>query len=124
MPNNISKELQAILFVDQKQQQLESRVNNLEDNIHIDRIQKKQLRQFVSTVAVNSCGSKYSKAYKEFGKKVYSAIYHDLYNRFGISCYEGIPKVKFQDALKFINNWGPNRELQLLIRGSNMEGAE
>lgn len=119
-----SPELQAILLQDKKLQVVEKRMSDIEDNIHIDHLQKKQLRQFVSTVAVNACGTKYSKAYKEFGKKVYSAIYHDLYNRFGVSCYEEIPKVKFQDALKFINDWGPNRELQLLIRGSNMEGAE
>ena len=124
LPQSLSKELQAIILVDQKQQQLESRVNNLEDNIHIDRVQKRQLRQFISTVATNTCGTKYSKAYKEFGKKVYSAIYHDLYNAFGISCYEEIPKIKFQDALVFINKWTPKRELQLLIRGSNMEGVE
>lgn len=120
----ISPELQAIILHDKKIQVVEKRMSDIEDNIHIDHLQKKQLRQFVSTVAVNACGTKYSKAYKEFGKKVYSAIYHDLYNRFGVSCYEEIPKVKFQDALKFINDWGPNRELQLLIIGSNMEGGD
>lgn len=117
----LSKELQAIFSIDEKQQDQERRITKLEDNIHIDRLQKKQLREFISTVVVNACGSKYSKAFKEFGKKAYSAAYHDLYNAFGVSSYEEIPKIKFQDALAFINRWTPSRELALLIKGSNAE---
>lgn len=116
-----SEEMQAILIQDKKLKRVEQRVNNLEDNIHISRHQKKQLREFISTVVVNSCGSRYSKAFKEFGKKAYSAAYHDLYNAFGVSSYEEIPKIKFQDALAFINRWAPSRELALLIKGSNSE---
>lgn len=121
--NCLSAEMQAVIILDKRSQEHSERISKLEDNIHIDRLQKKQLREFISTVVINACGTKYSKAFKEFGKKTYSSIYHDLYNAFGISAYEEIPKLKFQDALKFINNWTPNRELQLLIRGSNMEGA-
>ena len=117
----LSKELQAIFSIDEKQQEQERRITRLEDNIHIDRLQKKQLREFISTVVVNACGSKYSKAFKEFGKKAYSAAYHDLYNAFGVSSYEEIPKIKFQDALAFINRWTPSRELALLIKASNAE---
>lgn len=119
--SNLSPELQAIFTIDEKQQQHEERITRLEDNIHISRLQKKQLREFISTVVVKACGSKYSKAFKEFGKKAYSAVYHDLYNAFGVSSYEEIPKLKFQDALAFINRWTPSRELALLIKGSNSE---
>lgn len=117
----ISTEMQALLMLDKRSVEQEKRITNLEDNIHISRLQKKQLREFISTVVVNACGSRYSKAFKEFGKKAYSAAYHDLYNAFGISSYEEIPKIRFQDALAFINRWKPNRELELLIKGSNAE---
>lgn len=117
----ISTEMQALIMLDKRSVEQDKRISRLEDNIHISRLQKKQLREFISTVVVNACGSKYSKAFKEFGKKAYSAAYHDLYNAFGVSSYEEIPKLKFQDALAFINRWTPNRELALLIKGSNSE---
>lgn len=117
----LSTEMKALMMLDKRSVEQDKRISRLEDNIHISRLQKKQLREFISTVVVNACGSKYSKAFKEFGKKAYSAAYHDLYNAFGVSSYEEIPKIKFQDALAFINRWTPNRELELLIKGSNAE---
>lgn len=117
----LSDEMKMMITLDKRSVEQEVRITRLEDNIHITRLQKKQLREFINVIVVNACGSKYSKAFKEFGKKAYSAVYHDLYNAFGINSYEELPKIKFQDALAFINRWKPNRELELLIKASNME---
>ncbi len=117
--SRLSPELQAIFSMNITQQEHEDRISNLEDNIHIDRLQKKKIRDFISDVVKNTCGSKYSNAYKELNKKVYSSVYHHLYNYFGITSFEEIPKIKFQEALNVINAYKPNRELELMIIGAN-----
>lgn len=117
--NCLSKELQAIFTIDEKQQKLENRVDALEDSIIISRSQQKQLKQFASKVVVSSLGSRHSPAYKEFSGKAYSHFWHDFYNHFNISSYLDTPKNRFQDALQFINDLVPDKELRYMILCAN-----
>lgn len=117
--SGLSKELQAIFTIDEKQQKLENRVDALEDSIIISRSQQKQLKQFASKVVVSALGSRYSPAYKELSGKAYSHFWHDFYNHFNISSYLDTPKNRFQDALQFINDWVPDKELRYMILGAN-----
>lgn len=117
----LSQELQAIFSIDQKQQVLETRIDHLEDNLHITRSQQKQLRDFVGKVVVEALGSKQSQAYKEFGQKAFRECWKSYQNYFDIASYLDTPKKDFQKALEFINAWKPNRELQLIIIGANSQ---
>lgn len=117
--DDISAELKAILMHDKKIKAVESRIDSLEDNIHITRSQQKQLKQFVSEIVVSALGSKHSTAYKKFSGKAFSTFWRDYYNRFNVTSYLDTPKLSFQEALQFINDWKPNDELKYLIIGAN-----
>lgn len=115
----LSKELQAIFTIDEKQQKLESRVDVLEDSIIISRSQQKQLKQFASKVVVSALGSRHSPAYKELAGKAFSHFWRDYYNNFNVSSYLDTPRKDFQAALQFINDWAPDKELRYMILGAN-----
>ena len=121
----ISSELQAIIMQDKKLQQIEHKVTELEDNIHITRSQQKQLKKFVNEVIVKTLGGKCAPAYKELSHKVYSEFWNAYYNALNVASYLDTPKKDFHLALKFVNDWVPSRDLALMIRGANsMEVAE
>lgn len=117
-----SAEMQAILIHDEKIIKVEHRVDVLEDNIHITRSQQKQLKQFANKIIVSALGGRYSNAYKLFAKKTFSVFWHDFYNHFNIASYLDTPKLKFQEALQFVNDWKPNNELSYMIKGANLGG--
>lgn len=119
-----SPEMQAILMHDEKLTKVENRVNTLENNMFITRGQKKKIRDFISDVVKNTCGSKYSNAYKELKNKVYSEVYRKLYNYFEITSFEEIPRIRFQEALNIINAYKPTRDLELMIKGANHEVSD
>lgn len=121
----ISPELQAIIMQDKKLQQIEHKVTELEDNIHITRSQQKQLKKFVNEVIVKVLGGKCAPAYKELSHKAYSEFWNAYYNALNVASYLDTPKKDFHLALKFVNDWVPSRDLALMIRGANsMEVAE
>ncbi|WP_053983392.1 Rha family transcriptional regulator [Niameybacter massiliensis] len=121
----ISSELQAIIMQDKKLQQIEHKVTELEDNIHITRSQQKQLKKFVNEVIVKALGGKCTPAYKELSHKAYSEFWNAYYNALNVASYLDTPKKDFHLALKFVNEWVPSRDLALMIRGANsMEVAE
>ena len=117
--SGLSTEMKALLMHDKKLQVVESRLDDLEDNIHITRSQQKKLRQFVNSVVVSALGSRHSNAYKLFSGKAFSAFWRDYYNRFNVTSYLDTPKMKWQEALQFVNDWKPNEELRCLILGAN-----
>lgn len=118
----ISSEMKSILLLDKRSQEQETRINKLEDNIHITRSQQKQLKQFANKIIVSALGSRLSNAYKMFSGKVFSAFWHDYYNHFNVSSYLDTPKLNFQEALKFINDWEPKEEIKCMIKGANIGG--
>lgn len=121
--SDYSTEMQALLIHDKQIQKVKKRVDALEDNIAITRSQQKQLKQFVNKVVVSALGSRYSNAYKMFSGKVFSAFWHDYYNHFNVSSYLDTPKLKYQEALQFVNDWMPNNEIECLIKGANIGGT-
>lgn len=128
--DNLSPELQAIFSHDKKIQIVEQRVDKLENTMNIDYAQQKQLRDFVSEVVVNALGGRESKVYTyqdERGVKlrprVYSRLWHDFYDYFNINAYANLPRVKFDEALQYINRWQPPTNMQLEIGRINREVA-
>lgn len=127
---DLSPELQAIFAHDKKIQVVEQRVDKLENTMNIDYAQQKQIKEFVSEVVVNALGGRKSNAYHyvdENGVKlrprVYSRIWHDFYDYFNINAYANLPRMKFDEALQYINAWQPPTNMQLEIGRINREVA-
>ena len=109
---------------------IDERVDNLENTMNIDYAQQKQIKEFVSEVVVNTLGGRKSNAYHyvdENGVKlrprVYSRIWHDFYDYFNINAYANLPRMKFDEALQYINAWQPPTNMQLEIGRINREVA-
>lgn len=98
--------------------------------MNIDYAQMKQLRDFVNKIVKSVLGGVDSSAYKyryEDGTKlsaqVFSRIWHDFYDYFNINAYANLPRVKFDEALQYINRWQPSTNMQLEIGKINREIA-
>ena len=55
--------------------------------------------------------------------KVFSRIWHDFYDYFNINAYANLPRVRFKEAIEYINRWQPPTNMQLEIGRINREIA-
>lgn len=126
----VSEEIKAILFVDKRVTTVERKVDHLENTMNIDYAQQKQLKNFANEVVVSALGGKDAGAYRyrgEDGSKIsaqcFSRFWHDFNDYFNINAYANLPRVKFDEALQYINRWQPPTNMQLEIGRINREIA-
>lgn len=118
----ISPELKAVLIVDKRVTAVEKKIDHLENVMNIDYAQQKQLRSLANEVVTSALGGKDARAYryrdennKVFSKCVFSRLWNDFYDYFNVNAYANLPKVKFDEALRYINHWLPPTNMQLEI---------
>lgn len=126
----VSEEIKAILFVDKRVTTVEQKVDHLENTMNIDYAQQKRLKNFANEVVVSALGGKEAGAYRyrgEDGSKIssqcFSRFWHDFNDYFNINAYANLPRVKFDEALQYINHWQPPTNMQLEIGRINREIA-
>ncbi|PAD73698.1 ORF6C domain-containing protein [Paenibacillus campinasensis] len=119
--NNMSPELKAILFVDGKVQQLDSRIGYLENRTTIDYGQQQVLKKAGNAKVIGVLGGKKMAAYKDSGlrHRVYSALWHDYQDWFGINSYNNTYTKDFESGLKYIQRWMPPTNLMREIEEFN-----
>lgn len=104
---NQSKEIQAIFLIDQKQIQLEQKVNNLETNMPLFNIECEELQSAVKKKGVNLLGGKSSKAYKDkpLRTKIYSDIQREIRRQFGLHSYKALKRSQLDIALEIVEGY-------------------
>lgn len=117
--NNISPELKAILMHDEKIVKIESRVDILENTANISNHQQNLLKKSVNKTVIKCLGGKNSAAYKRISKVIYSECNHDIQDYFNVASRNDIPRVRFDEALQYIEAWQPSTNNRLLIEGCN-----
>ena len=121
---NMSKELQAILMVDQKQQELEKKILNIEDKMTVNYELAENLRSAINIRAVELLGGKDSEAYKKLNKKLFAAFYRDIKRTFKVNSYKNLSVKNYDRALEYIQNWEPKDEILIYaIQGLNTQLA-
>jgi len=80
---------------DRRLEALESQIGD--PGRHVTPDQAMQISQAVKTVAM--------KLSKASGKNEYGGIYGELYRKFGITSYKQLPAAKFDEAMKWLNEW-------------------
>jgi len=100
---------QALQIMARQQLILESRVDDHEGRLetiesklgdpdrYISPDQAMQLSQAVKTVAM--------KLSLASGRNEYGGVYGELYRKFGITSYKQLPAAKFDEAMKWLNEW-------------------
>ncbi len=107
---------------------VEQRVDLLENTMTVDYEQQQRLKELAKTVVINAVGGKKARAYtyqypqrdendkppKMYGM-VISRLWHDYQDYFEVNSYRNTPKIKYEEALKYINAWQPPTNMQLDI---------
>ena len=120
--SNMSKELQAILMVDKKQQEQEKRISDIEEKMTINYELAENLRSSINHRAVELLGGKDSEAYKKLNKKLFAAFYRDIKRTFKVNSYKNLSIKNYDLAMKFIENWEVKDEvLKYAIEGLNSQ---
>ena len=103
----MSKELKAILALDQKQMNTDKRIDKLENDIPLYNVSCKEIQSLVRRIGVNALGGKDSPAYKNKSIRtlVYSDIQRQLRREFDVGRYEAIKQYQFDKAKEVINNY-------------------
>jgi hypothetical protein len=109
---HMSKELQAILMLDQKTQKIESKVSTLEDNVKdikenspLYNIECDELQGIVKKVGVKVLGGYGTPAYKNnsLRQKVYRDIQSQLRREFDVKKYKAIKRCQLNKAEEIVN---------------------
>ena len=119
--SRLSKELQAILMLDEKTVEMDNRITSLEERMTIETGAQKVLQDLVNNRVKVVLGGRDTPAYKELAKKTYSQCWRNFKNVLQVASYKDTPVKDFDLAKKVIIDWQPNRELELMIRGCNAQ---
>ncbi|OOM17158.1 ORF6C domain protein [Clostridium saccharobutylicum] len=112
IPNNASKELKAIFMLDEKQQILEDKVNNLENNMTIDHGQAVNIKHAVDIAVKRLCFGSETPAYKskDLKRKIYQYAWRNFKDYFNITAYHNLLRKDMETALGYIQS--------LILQGS------
>ena len=97
----------------------EERISKLEETMNIDYGQQRVLEKEVAKVVIDALGGKESAAYRELSRKVFSECNHDVKDYFHVNSRNNIPRVRFDDAVEYIQNWKPCTNTKAAIKERN-----
>lgn len=121
--NSLELALQAALKHEQEIKGIKSDVDYLKGSMRIDSLQQQEIQQAAKESIVQALGGKESIAYREISKKAFSAFWNEFKDYFKVPRYGDIPKVKHDEALRFIKLWRPSTSLQMEIDSCNSQMA-
>lgn len=119
--SKLSKEIQAILMLDEKTVEMDNRITTLEERMTIETGAQKVLQDLVNKKVMAILGGKDSPAYKELGNKTFRQCWKNFKDILQVASYKDTPVKDFDLAKKTIIDWQPNRELELMIMGCNAQ---
>ena len=117
----LSKELQAILVIDQRTVKQEQRISALENTMTIDYNQQRVLKRVVNTVVINALGGMDSPAYKSrsVSQKLVMECNRDIQDWFNVNSRNNVPKKRFDEAVEYIKKWRPCANSVMLVQVTN-----
>lgn len=107
--------------VDGKVGQLESRITDLEDTMTLDHGQEYYIEKTVNKTVISVLGGKESNAYKQIGRKVFAECNGDLKTYFKVNARGNIPRKRYEEAVRYAENWKPCTNTQMLIEQYNAQ---
>lgn len=117
----LSKELQAILVIDQRTMKQEQRISALENTMTIDYNQQRVLKRVVNTVVINALVGMDSPAYKSrsVSQKLFMECNRDIQDWFNVNSRNNVPKKRFDEAVEYIKKWRPCANSVMLVQVTN-----
>lgn len=102
--------------------EIDDRVTNLEDTMRVSGVQEQQLRSAVNSHVMKIIGGKDAPAYGKLSSSVFQQCWHDFKRYFQIPRYGELPRIKFDEGIRYIEAWLPNTETRLEIANRNAQG--
>lgn len=119
--NSMELALQAALDHERKIKAIETDVDYLKNNMRIDGVQQQQIQATAKQSIIHALGGQESIAYKEISKKAFSAFWNEFKQYFKVPRYGDLPKMKMDEAIRFIELWRPSTSLQMEIDSCNSQ---
>lgn len=117
--------LLAALEQEKKIELVSGRLDHLENTMRIDGGQQFRIQASGKRKVLESLGGTDSSAYFHLKKRVFSMFWNEFKKYFEIPRYGDLPKVRFDEALQFINEWSPNTSMRMEIKNlNNFEGGK
>lgn len=120
-PDGLELALQAALQHTREIKEIKTDVDYLKGSMRIDSLQQQEIQSAANQSVTQALGGKESDAYATISKKVFSAFWNEFKKYFKVPRYGDIPKVKHDEALRFIQMWRPSTSLQMEIDGCNSQ---
>lgn len=105
----------------EEMKEVKTDVSMLKDTMRISGQQEYEINQKGKLKVVDVLGGKESAAYSRIGKKVFSRFWSEFKRHFMVPRYGELPRLKFDDAIEFIDLWLPSTELRLEIKQLNRQ---
>lgn len=101
--------------------QIESRVENLENNMTIDYAQQLVLQEIAKSVAIEAMGGKDTASYKDSSLRstVFAAVWKDYKEYFQVNSYKNTARIDFDKAKEYLKNWKAQGKILRGIEDSN-----
>jgi Rha family phage regulatory protein len=101
--------------------QIETRVENLEQNMTVDYSQQLILQELAKTVAITAMGGKDKPAYMDSSirSKVFSQVWRDYKEYFEVNSYKNTARIEFDKAKEYLKNWKAQGKILREIEISN-----
>ena len=105
----------------QKLDEVEEKVEVLSNSMTIDYGQQEVINRIAKERMVQVLGGKDTPAYRELSKKVYSNLWKRYKQVFHVASYKDTAKKDYEDAIKYIEEWKPSKEVGYMIAGANSQ---
>lgn len=100
---------------------VEERIKGLEDTMTLDYGQQRKLERTVNKTVIDILGGKESPAYKAIGRKVFCECNGNLKDYFKVNARGDVPRKRYEEALRYAENWKPCVNTQMLIDQYNAQ---
>ncbi|QPR68564.1 ORF6C domain-containing protein [Lysinibacillus macroides] len=100
---------------------IESKLDKVVSQMRIDGVEQQNIQQQGTYRVIQALGGKESPAYEKISRKVFSALWSEFKRYFCIPRYSELPKINYEEALKFISMWQPSTSMQLEIEQYNRQ---
>ena len=105
----------------QKLDEVEEKVEVLSNSMTIDYGQQEVINRIAKERMVQVLGGKDTPAYRELSKKVFSNLWKRYKQVFHVSSYKDTAKKDYEEAIKYIEEWKPSKEIGYMIAGANSQ---
>ena len=105
----------------QKLDEVEEKVEVLSNSMTIDYGQQEVINRIAKERMVQVLGGKDTPAYRELSKKVYSNLWKRYKQVFHVASYKDTAKKDYEEAIKYIEEWKPSKEVGYMIAGANSQ---